>query len=281
LGIHGFASEEGDPTFNINLSCARAIKARSVLESEFLAAGKKVSSNLFEHGATAGNREERRSVFVDWQPAAPPAVPESQNICGPDITEALSAVLSSVDPYFHGLSSFQKRRSCMALDIDAPLAGINPIMAWDIEELFLPNTDFLDPYFRSSGCGSPRNPGCDTDATRHLCETAGTCGNTVVVSGRCMLAGTANYALYGKMFKLCNAEFWPDYPRWDMRAMIRLWKAIDIDEPDPPLAMASTVFDAAFPTVPGAAENRGSCTGRCGVSHEGSFHFVWEPYRPR
>jgi uncharacterized protein DUF4157 len=210
-----------------------------------------------------------------------PAAPAPQNICGPDITSALSTAMGNVDTYFHGLRSWHKRRSCMVLDPDALLAFVNPGMAWDVLELFLPNTDFLDTYFLSSGCGSPRDPGCDTDPERHLCETKGTCGNTVIVGGKCMLAGTANYALYGKMFKLCNDEFSPDYPRWDMRAMIRLWKAVNRDDSGPPLAMASAAFDGSFPAIPAAAENRGLCTGRCGVTHAGSFDFVWEPYKPR
>jgi hypothetical protein len=95
-----------------------------------------------------------------------------------------------------------------------------------------------------------------------------------------MLAGTANYALYGRMFKLCHDEFAPDFPRGDMRAMIWLYKVIP-DDPGPPLAMATAAFDGAFPGVPAAAENRGNCTGRCGVPVKGSFSFVWEPYKPR
>ncbi|HEX3437636.1 MAG TPA: DUF4157 domain-containing protein [Pseudacidobacterium sp.] len=71
LDIHGFASEEGDAAFNESLSCARAIEAQSVLSAEFARTGKTVTMRLFEHGATAGNREERRSVFIDWHPAAP------------------------------------------------------------------------------------------------------------------------------------------------------------------------------------------------------------------
>ncbi|MCY7272245.1 MAG: DUF4157 domain-containing protein [Phormidesmis sp. CAN_BIN44] len=210
----------------------------------------------------------------------PEAAPE--RTCGPDITSAISTVLSRVDSHFHGLGSwFRKRRSCMVLDIDSIFSGVNPIMAWDTRELFLPNTSFLDPYFRANGCGSPRNPGCDADPTRHLCETAGTCGNTVVVGGKCMLAGTANYAIYGRMFKLCHDEFSPDYPRWDMRAMITLYKTIDGDDPDPPKEMASSAFDGFFPVVPAAVENRGSCTRRCGRTHGGSFDFIWEPYKSR
>jgi len=210
-----------------------------------------------------------------------PAPPRPQSICGPDITSTLSALYSSIEAYFRPLSSFQKRRSCMALDVDSPFAWVNPIMAWDTRELFLPDTGFLDSYFTSSSCGSPRDAGCSTDPTRHLCETAGTCGNSVVVGGKCMLAGTANYGTYGKMFKLCHDEFSPDFPRWDMRAMINLFKALSLDDPEPPREMATAVFDGAFPTLPAATENRGYCTGRCGRTHSGSFDFVWEPYRPR
>ncbi len=153
-------------------------------------------------------------------------------------------------------------------------------MAWDTRELFLPNTGWLDAYFRRSSCGSPRDPGCDTDPQRHLCETAGTCGNSVVVDGKCMLAGTANYALFGKMCRLCH-DYTGRWNRWDMRAIIGVWKTIDWDDSTPPKEVASAAYDGAFPTVPAAAENRGTCTGRCGVTHGGTFDFIWEPYRPR
>jgi hypothetical protein len=215
--------------------------------------------------------------------APPPvAIAPVPRICGPDISSAMTTMLAGVDSYFHGLGSwFRKRRSCMVLDIDSIVSGVSPIMAWDTEELYLPNTGILDPYFLAGGCGSPRDAGCETDPTRHLCETAGTCGNSVVVGGKCLLAGTANYAVYGRMFKLCHDEFGPDYPRWDMRAMIRLYKSLGSDDPEPPLAVASAAFDGTFPTLPAAAENRGGCTGRCGVPFTGAFDFVWEPYKPR
>ena len=168
----------------------------------------------------------------------------------------------------------------MALTGDAPLAGVNPVMAWDVDELFLPNTGWLDSYFRSGGCGSPRDPGCDTDPTRHHCETENTCGNTVLVGGRCMLAGTANYAVYGKMFRLCSDEFFY-YWGFQMRNLIRLWKLVDWDDSGPPLAMANAAFDGTFPTLSAAAENRGSCTDRCATSRAGIFDFTWEPYKSR
>ena len=299
--IDGYASTSGTEEHNWRLACSRANSVVQELThpsngtpgipSRFI--------SFFTHGET--NRFSREQLIPNQTatltseirvnpnpiptPVPPPVVPpapENPNKCGPDITAALGTLIASVDPYFRSLTYFQKRRSCMALDLDAILAFVNPIMAWDTRELFLPDSGpLIDAYFRRRGCGSPRDPGCDTDPTRNLCETVGTCGNTVVVGGKCMLAGTANYALYGKMFKLCNDEFSPDFPRWDMRGMIGFYKTIAFDDSAPPREMATSVFDGTFPAVPAVVENRGHCTGRCGLTHGGRFGFVWEPYRPR
>lgn len=293
IRIDGYASIDGKEAYNWQLSCNRA----KALALELVDQG--ISSayiDIYAHGET--NRFSTHSYepnrVATLTSTLPPPIPpkrdpkpkEQSNVCGPDITASLSSVLTDVDRYFHGLGSWwEKRRSCMALDVDAPIAFVNPFMAWDVRQLFLPATSWLDLYYVSSGCGSPRNAGCDTDPQRHLCEEAGTCGNSVVVGGRCMLAGTANYAIYGRMFKLCNDEFWPDFPRWDMRAMINMYKALsvlfDSDDPEPPREMATAVFDGAFPTIPSSAENRAHCKGRCGKTHSGGFGFVWEPYKPR
>ncbi|MBX3302614.1 MAG: DUF4157 domain-containing protein [Nitrospira sp.] len=203
-----------------------------------------------------------------------------QRICGPDITASLTTMLSTVEPWFRGLSGFQQSRSCAALGPGGFFVGVNPIMAWDTRELFLPNTGWLDAYFLRRSCGSPRDSGCDTDPTRNLCETAGTCGNSVLVDGKCMLAGTANYALFGKMCRLCH-DYTGRWNRWDMRAIIGAYKTISGDDSTPPKEVASAAYDGTFPTVPAAAENRGTCIGRCGLTHGGAFDFIWEPYRSR
>ena len=287
IETHGFASEEGPAEFNEHLSCARALKAESVLTGAGILPAR---ISVFKHGATPGPRIEHRSVVIPLPTSTPtpgpgpskavPTVEEQQRICGPDITSSLTTMLGTVDPWFRGLSTFQKRRSCVALGPGAPLAGVNPIMAWDTRELFLPNTDWLDDYFRLRSCGSPRDAGCDTDPTRNLCETAGSCGNSVVVGGKCLLAGTANYALFGTMCRLCHDET-SQWGRWDMRATIGAYKTIALDNSTPPKEVASTAYDGTFPTLPAAAENRGTCTGRCGLTHGGAFDFIWEPYKPR
>jgi hypothetical protein len=203
-----------------------------------------------------------------------------QRICGPDITTSLTTMLGKVEPWFKGLTGFQQSRSCAALGPGGFLVGVNPGMAWDTRELFLPNTGWLDAYFRRKSCGSPRDPGCDTDPHRLLCETPATCGNSVVVDGKCMLAGTANYALFGKLCRICH-DYNGSWNRWDMRAIIGVWKTVDWDDSTPPKEVASAAYDGTFPTVPAAAENRGTCTGRCGLTHGGVFDFIWETYKPR
>jgi outer membrane protein OmpA-like peptidoglycan-associated protein len=304
--IDGYASISGTEELNWRLSCSRANSVMQELmhPSNGIPGIPSRYLSLYAHGAT--NRfsqaqllpNQTATLTSEIRIIPPPVIPPppahvdppvtptppaaGERKCGPDITAALGRVISSVDPYFRGLTWFQKRRSCMALDMDAPLAGVNPIMAWDTRDLFLPNTGaLLDPYFLRRGCGSPRDPGCPTDPTRNLCEDASGCGNTVEVGGKCMLAGTANYGIYGRMFKLCNDEFSPDFPRWDMRGMIGLYKTVSFDDSTPPKEMATSVFDGTYPAVPAAVENRGSCTARCGVSHGGIFDFVWEPYRSR
>ncbi|MGO1500977.1 MAG: eCIS core domain-containing protein [Marinobacter sp.] len=57
--IHGFASEEGDIEFNDNLSCARAKVAATKFSSAF-----STEIALFNHGATPGPHEDRRSVVI-------------------------------------------------------------------------------------------------------------------------------------------------------------------------------------------------------------------------
>jgi outer membrane protein OmpA-like peptidoglycan-associated protein len=73
--IHGFASIEGGSKFNDDLSCLRAIKVQQVLNDVLAPLGIYVSYNLFKHGATAGDREERRSAYIDWLPAGPEPSP--------------------------------------------------------------------------------------------------------------------------------------------------------------------------------------------------------------
>ena len=69
--VHGFASVDGDAAFNENLSCARALKARTVLTGAGITAGR---ISLAKHGPTPGPTADRRSVVIS-SPAAPGPTP--------------------------------------------------------------------------------------------------------------------------------------------------------------------------------------------------------------
>jgi outer membrane protein OmpA-like peptidoglycan-associated protein len=73
--IHGFASADGDPTFNENLSCARAQAAKDILIQESVTA----NMTLFQHGATPGEGTSRRSVVITFGPQPTPEPEEPQN----------------------------------------------------------------------------------------------------------------------------------------------------------------------------------------------------------
>src|ERR1044072_2325788 len=160
--------------------------------------GTRVSGSPAGQGLVQRDPEEAEPTPGEPTPAEPTQAAPSQRTCGPDITTSLTTMLGTVGPWFRRLSTFEKHRSCMGLGPGRFLVGVNPVMDWATLELFLPNTGWLDGYFRSRSCGSPRDSGCATDPSRHQCETAGSCGNSVVVGGKCMLAGTANYTLVGQ-----------------------------------------------------------------------------------
>jgi outer membrane protein OmpA-like peptidoglycan-associated protein len=76
IAIHGYASVDGPKDFNERLSCARALKAKSILT----AGGIPESSitNVVSHGPTPGPAEKRRSVtlvIVGPSPKNDPAEP--------------------------------------------------------------------------------------------------------------------------------------------------------------------------------------------------------------
>jgi outer membrane protein OmpA-like peptidoglycan-associated protein len=81
VAIHGFASEEGDPGYNESLSCARAIKGQTVIDGVVAPKGIHPNYQLFEHGATAGNRDDRRSITVVSEPAKANPAPAGPASC--------------------------------------------------------------------------------------------------------------------------------------------------------------------------------------------------------
>ncbi len=85
--VHGLASEEGDPTFNMNLSCARALRAKVVIEEVLLRRGISATIQVINHGRVLGDAVQQRSVVViRTAPASTESIPPPLPKCGPDAT---------------------------------------------------------------------------------------------------------------------------------------------------------------------------------------------------
>lgn len=195
---------------------------------------------------------------------------EVNSICGPDISQPLAAVLADVRSLFAAWSHRQRGDVC---DSITALAFSDYKMAWDIHELFLPETGWLCRLPYHGPCGRPPDTDCDDEDSRD-------CGNSVLVDGKCFLAGTVNYALLGQICRLCNDAFGrlsEDTMRW----LIKGQKLFTLDDPGPPTAWARAGFHGYPGHVP-VQENRGHCKGRCPVPYSrGPFTWVWEPHHPR
>jgi flagellar motor protein MotB len=201
---------------------------------------------------------------------------EETHICGPDISQPLADVLADVRSTYSGWSATQRREACDAITgVPIPFVTCGFIMAWDIHELFLPETGWLCRRPYHPPCGMPPLTGCDN-------EDPSDCGNSVEVRGKCFLAGTVNYALFGQICRLCNDEFGV-LSESTMENLILGWKALGcfLDDPGPPIAWARAGF-RGFPGHIPLQENRGQCRGRCPVAYvSGPFTWVWEPHHPR
>ena len=104
IEIRGFASIDGPLDFNINLACARAKKARTVLTGENLYPPS--SPPPINHGPVAGNAEQQRSVIVVVRPTAPPPTPTpripnppSPPLPAPSLSSCTSAQITMVNSH--------------------------------------------------------------------------------------------------------------------------------------------------------------------------------------
>jgi outer membrane protein OmpA-like peptidoglycan-associated protein len=109
--VDGFASEEGEPGFNEDLSCARAHTVATVLMAHGVAS---TAISLFKHGATAGSRPIRRSVVLTVRSAtrvatAVPAVPNAGY--GPSAEHCAPYLSGEVEEY---LGTYYQRNASSA-----------------------------------------------------------------------------------------------------------------------------------------------------------------------
>lgn len=264
--IDGFASEEGDPVFNENLSCARALAAESILNQEAVSA----TMGLFKHGATPGFRDDRRSVVITITPSTPSAsTPAPQYICGPDVTTQIENAVSNTKSTFAGWNTTQKNDACQAL-ISFSTGGY----AWDILDLH--NNAWILSY-------------------RPVCATRGAhppCGSTVEVNAECSYAGSPNYVIYGIMMKLCHSHYIAegrtsdadDFTKSEMLDWINFYKGtgpFGLGTPSGNFVLSQNWASAGYDGWPATATpsgDRNNCDPSCRTTYSGSaFRVRWVP----
>ncbi len=284
--IDGFASKPGSEALNWQLSCERALAVKAELMRPLPTVEKGIPENfieLFMHGETAqfGDESRDRRVSLSLGPApTPPQPPGPQptpsRSCGPEIGPQLTDVLTRIQSDFNAKSGWSKELACDNLVFPTPAA----IMAWDILDLFLPHTGWLET---GGPCGVPLN---EADV-----EDPVTCGNTVQVDNKCWLAGTVNYAMYGIACRLCSDRHRSALPpiigplldQWslfDMQLWVRLYNIADRKGggTGPPLAWATATYLGGPSARPSAASNRSSCPVGCTMpAAHTSFDYAWPP----
>ncbi len=191
-------------------------------------------------------------------------------MCGPNIDPQLTAVLNDIESYFNGLILPAKYLSCNAITFPVT-AG----MAWDILELFLPNTAWLRSPPLAGKCGVPiGSPNIESPTA---------CSNSVRVGGRCNLAGTVNYSTLGMILRLCGPYTPKEIGHAMIIALVYAWKSIEAattgkwDDPEPAIEFALAVYDGGAAARP-HTENRPTCTDSCSESTVPSFTFRWLPF---
>jgi len=104
--LHGFASIEGDVDYNRHLACARALKAKSVVEAVLRRRGVTATIRVFTHGATPGNREVQRSVVMTRSTPIPtpepPPEPPGPEPCRPPYDTSYGPSSSNCRAYQSG-----------------------------------------------------------------------------------------------------------------------------------------------------------------------------------
>jgi outer membrane protein OmpA-like peptidoglycan-associated protein len=272
--VDGYASTTGNETLNWRLSCSRANTViQELIKPSDGGKGIPVQFlNMFAHGATnrfsqtafPPNQTATLTSEIKIKPVPPkvkpqpvppqPDPPKDEKICGPKIDNALKRVLGEVAKAFLSWDVIDQVHNC-----DSLTSIVMVTNEWDIEQLHF---EAIKPNFK--GCGIPEK-GEDEKA----------CSQTVEVDGKCFLAGTVNYVLWGLICRLCNMRF--GYPSHStMENLVWLYNRVGADDPGPPGEWAEIGWKIFSGTAPPVG-NRSSCQPKCPHEHTTPFSWQWLP----
>ena len=233
------------------------------------------------------DRTVNRSVLIEQVGRAVDIKPSEEEpiegkppkfVCGPDVTTQVSDALNYTRALFGGWSRPDRYVACNAL-VEPPEAAF----AWDILDLH------KNAWILQYRC-SPPSDSCPVDETcppkpKQVCATCGgkpSCGSTVQVGNECYYAGSANYAIFGTMCKLCWEEFKESKFSGDsMRSLVWLYKLGGLKGANVDTAKAwATAGYRGWPS--GGTPPRGdrpNCSPMCPTPYQGTaFRITWCPH---
>ncbi len=188
------------------------------------------------HGRVDKPTLEKMDVLLPKGAEKPKEIPAPAGgdfICGPDVTDQVSAVWTQLQKDFRGWTRIQKIRVCnrILIPVKDPLGLIQKVMrgdkrsldsimseirahadvdGWDVMPLFQGASGWLrkPPVYDKTTKGPCATPSsAEPDNTNEFAaghEDDKTCSNTVTVAGKCWLNGSVNYGTFGIMVKECS-----------------------------------------------------------------------------
>lgn len=187
-------------------------------------------------------------------------------VCGPNVTAEVISAISGLRSTFKSFSPTQQEEVCEAL-VSYSLGEV----AWDIVEL-------CDKCKGGNAWILNSFPPC---ATQH---TPAKCGATVQIGDECFFSGSANYVIYGVMFKLCSALDFDTFNLDEALSWIRFYKKPFGFQKGANLPTALQWAKAGYSGWPSGGTpspgDRPKCKPLCPLPYKGpSFRVRWCPHQ--
>ncbi|MGH8563233.1 MAG: eCIS core domain-containing protein [Gammaproteobacteria bacterium] len=273
--ILGFTDCQGDESTNIDLRKQRAEAVKKALPEAVRAQVLKTEAPSVTRCITENSDElERafnRSALIQQTHTEVEFEAEElegekpEFVCGPDVTADIISAISGLRSTFTSFNPTQQEEACEAL-VSYPIGEV----AWDIVEL-------CDKCSPGNAWILNSFPTCATQ------YTPAKCGAAVQVGDECFFSGSANYVIYGVMFKLCSALDFDTFNLGEALSWIRFYKTKGgLRRADPNLPTAQQWAKAGYTGWPSGSTpspgDRADCNPLCPLSYTGSaFRVRWCP----
>jgi hypothetical protein len=274
--IHGLSDCSGSKDQNETIRKARAQAIYDLLPEEarrnVVATEGAPLTDCITGNLSRVDRTVNRSVLIEQVGRKVDVAPAEEEeihadlpefVCGPDVTSQVAEAVRLTRSLFGGWSKSQREDAC-----DALVSFSVGDCSWDIVDLH--NNDWINKDFQ---------PTCATTGAKPAC------GESVQIDDDCYYAGSANYVIYGTMFRLCSGED-SDFTRPTMKSFIDMYKGSGISgvgTPAPNLKPSLAWAEAGWDGWPSGGTpppgDRNNCVPMCPLPPTHTvFDIHWYPH---